>query len=165
MNKNKKLEAFAAREIGNLKNQLIESDGRGGILAFGKYKITTDKSQYTVEIKNQYPLTFGSKRSAMSWCIADQHNQHALARNILLLDNKKHMLSADIYCRQTIADRSKHEDFYESVVMKIQSKIDYVLVLETELEKCVNSAKYIQIRGFLNETERTGRTASHTTNR
>jgi len=37
--------------------------------------------------------------------------------------------------------------------------------VDAELEKCLNSAKYIQIRGFTNETARTGRTVANKTNR
>ena len=36
--------------------------------------------------------------------------------------------------------------------MKIQPKIDLYQAVNQELEKCVNQAKYLQIRGFNNET-------------
>lgn len=165
MNKQKKLEAFAQKEIVNLTDKLIVDDGRGGILAFGKYKIVPTNYKFIVDIKNQDPMTFGSRRSALSWCIADQHNQLNLARIIHVLDTKKHVLAADIHCRQTLAKRSKHEDFYEDVSTKIQCKIDRLEAVDAELEKCLNSAKYIQIRGFSNETARTGRSVANKTNR
>ena len=165
MNKQKKLEEFASREIASLANKLIVDDGRGGIIAFGKYNIVPAGYKFHVEIKNQNTVTFGSKKSAISWCIADQYNQHNLARHILTLDTKKHSLAADIHCRQALAKRSNHEDFYECVSTKIQSKIDYLSALDAELEKCLNSAKYMQIRGFSNETARTGRSVAHKTNR
>ena len=165
MNKQTKLEAFAAKEILNLTDKLIVSDGRGGIMAFGKYNIIPTDYKFIVNIKNQDPVTFGSKRSAISWCIADQHNQLTLARIIHTLDTKKHTLAADIHCRKTLADRSKHEDFYECVSTKIQSKIDRLSALDAELEKCLISAKYMQIRGFSNETARTGRPVANKTNR
>ena len=165
MNKQKKLEVFAAKEIVNLADKLIVDDGRGGILAFGKYNIIPTDYKFIVNIKNQDPLTFGSRRSAISWCIADQHNQLTLARIIHVLDTKKHTLAADIHCRQVLANRSKHEDFYESVSIKLQRKIDHMEAVDAELEKCLNSAKYMQIRGFSNETARTGRSVAHKTNR
>lgn len=165
MNKQKKLEEFASREIANLSSKLIVDDGRGGIIAFGKYNIIPTDYKFIVEIKNQNAMTFGSKKSAISWCIADQHNQLALARAIHTLDTKKSALAADIHCRKTMASRSKHEDFYETVSAKIQFKIDYLESVDAELEKCLNSAKYMQIRGFSNETARTGRTIANKTNR
>jgi len=165
MNKQKKLEAFAAKEIVNLTDKLIVNDGHGRILAFNKYNIIPTDYKFVVNIKNQDPITFGSKRSAISWCIADQHNQFTLARIIHTLDTKKHSLAADIHCRKTLAERSKHEDFYEGVSVKIQCKIDRMEAVDAELEKCLNSAKYIQIRGFSNETARTGRPVANKTNR
>jgi hypothetical protein len=109
-------------------------------------------------------VIFGSKRVAMSWCIADRLQRYQLARNIQLLDNKRQSLAADIYCRQQLANHSRNIDFSESVNTKIQRKIDYFNMLDSELEKCLNSAKYWQLKGFANETARTGRTAAYKTN-
>jgi hypothetical protein len=39
--------------------------------------------------------------------------------------------------------------------MKLQPKIDQYNSVTAELEKCVNQAKYMQIKGFNNETART----------
>lgn len=165
MIKHEKLERFATKEMQSLATRLIVPDGKDGYHAFGKYHVSPKTEHVTVGIKNRDPLTFGSKRSAISWCVADHLNQHALARSIHLLDNKKHSLAADIQCRRALAERSRSQDFYESVTTKIQSKVEYYNVLTQELEKCINSAKYWQIRGFSHETERPGRSASHKTNR
>jgi len=165
MNKTKKLEAFAEREIATIQNNLIVSDGKGGFYAFGKYKIVPDNNMFVVNMSTQDPVRFGSKRSAISWCIADKLNQYLLARTIHTLDNKKHSLAADIRCRKTIAEQSQSADFKEAVFTKVQSKVEYLSTLNTELEKCLNSAKYMQIRGFSNETARTGRSVAHKTNR
>ena len=61
MNKQKKLEAFAAKEIVNLTDKLIVNDGHGRILAFNKYNIIPTDYKFVVNIKNQDPITFGSK--------------------------------------------------------------------------------------------------------
>lgn len=165
MIRHEKLERFATKEIQSLSSKLIVSDGNNGYTAFGQYHVMPVANQFLVNVKNRDSLTFGSKRSAISWCVADHLNQHALARSIHLLDNKKHSLAADIQCRRALAERSHSQDFYESVTTKIQSKVEYYNTLTQELEKCINSAKYWQIRGFSNETERPGRTASHKANR
>ena len=49
------------------------------------------------------------------------------------------------------------EDFSneEIINMKLQPKIDQYNSVTAELEKCVNQAKYMQIKGFNNETART----------
>jgi hypothetical protein len=54
-----------------------------------------------------------------------------------------------------VGRQSRNEDFYEITTTKIQPKIAQYNLVSTELEKCVNQAKYIQIRGFNNETDRT----------
>lgn len=165
MKRHQKLERFAIKEIQSLAAKLIVSDGQNGYNAFGKYHVIPTPDHVMVGVRNRDSIMFGSKRSAISWCVADHLNQHTLARSIHMLDNKKHSLAADIQCRRALAERSHSQDFYESVTTKIQSKVDYYNTLSLELEKCINLAKYWQIRGFSNETERPGRTATHKTNR
>ena len=91
----------------------------------------------------------------MSWCTADHRCHYNLSNTILVLDRKKQALAVDIYCRKAQADKGTTEDFYEIVNMKVQPKIDHFNSVNSELEKCINQAKYIQIRGFNNETART----------
>jgi hypothetical protein len=84
--------------------------------------------------------------------VADKQHQFKLANEIINLDCKDQQLGADIHCRRGVAARSRHENFYEIVNMKIQPKIDVYNQVHSELEKCINQAKYLQIRGFSNET-------------
>ena len=91
----------------------------------------------------------------MSWCTADHQQHYNLSNQILVLDRKKQALAADIYCRKTVGERGRQASFYEIINMKIQPKIDLYNSVNSELEKCVNRAKYLQIRGFNNETART----------
>jgi hypothetical protein len=84
--------------------------------------------------------------------VADKYHQYNLANNIQTLDSKKQQLSADIHCRLSQATRGRHEDFYETVNTKIQPKQAVLDSVHAELEKCINSAKYLQLRGFSNET-------------
>ena len=91
----------------------------------------------------------------MSWCTADSKGHYNLSNIILVLDRKKQVLAADIYCRKTLGERGRTEAFYEIINIKIQPKIDLYTSVTAELEKCVNQAKYMQIRGFNNETART----------
>jgi hypothetical protein len=84
--------------------------------------------------------------------VADKYHQYNLANNIQTLDSKRQQLSADIHCRMSQATRGRHEDFYETVNTKIQPKQAVLDSVQAELEKCINSAKYLQLRGFSNET-------------
>jgi len=134
---------------------MIVPDDDRGLIVFGFYYIEFDKDLFTVKTWDREIHKFASKRAALAWCTADKLKQYSLANNILILDRKKQILAADIYCRKTVGERGATEMFYEIVNMKIQPKIDQYNMVTTELEKCINSAKYLQIKGFNNETART----------
>jgi len=164
MNKEQKLDKFAEREFKRNINSIILHDGEGGYVVFGKYHLTPVSDGFKVLTKTDSQELFSSKRTALSWCIADHNNQLNLANNIKILDQKKQILSADLHCRRSVAERSRHEGFSEIVTTKMQPKIDSYKSLNNELEKCLISAKYLQIRGFNNETARSSGTQSRKTN-
>jgi hypothetical protein len=64
-------------------------------------------------------------------------------------------MEADLYVTRSQADRTRNEGFAEVVLTKLQPKVERLSWLNNELEKCLNSAKYLQLRGFQNETART----------
>lgn len=165
MNHDQKLNDFAERTFAEFFDKLIISDTQGGIIAFGRYRIVPDRHQFIVERPNQDPIRLGTKKTAISWCIADNHRQYNLANNILLLDNKREMLRQDIESRRQVANRNRDTNFADCINNKVQRKIGYLQAVNSELEKCLYSAKYIQIRGFSNETARTIHTFQGKTNR
>lgn len=161
MNQEQKLERFAEKEFRRNMHKLIVQEDDGNLIVFGRYQIREHNEEFFVSTYTSQEIEFSSKRTAMSWCIADYKNQIKLANNILTLDRKKRLLSADIYCRKTLADRSRHCEFNDLVITKIQNKVINYRVVNSELEKCVNLAKYLQIKGFNNETARTGLTQAY----
>jgi len=54
---------------------------------------------------------------------------------------------------------------WENLINKTTARQEQSQVLEKELAKCINLAKYWQLRGNSDETKRTGRNTPHTTNR
>lgn len=155
MTKQDKLERFAERELKRNIDSLILDDGDGSIIAFGRYYIEPVDTRFQVSTWDKVIHCFASKKTAMAWCTADKYKHYNLSNMILVLDRKKQVLAADIYCRRALGERGKTESFYEIINMKIQPKIDLYSSVTAELEKCVNQAKYMQIRGFNNETART----------
>ena len=155
MSQEQKLDAWAERELKRNIDSIIIDNGTGGIVVFGKYCIEANDTRFCVSTWDREIHSFSSKKSAMSWCTADHQQQYNLSNSILVLDRKKQALAADIYCRKTVGERGRHENFYEIINMKIQPKIDLYNSVDAELENCVNRAKYLQIRGFNNETART----------
>lgn len=155
MTQEQKLERFAERELMRNISHMIVEDDENGYVVFGKYHLTPQTHGFLVSTWTKDIHCFDSKRNAISWCVADKYNQFKLANTILNLDRKKQTLAADIHCRQGVGKRSKSDHFYEIVHMKVQPKLSLLSSVSSELEKCVNLAKYMQIRGFSNETART----------
>ena len=154
MNQEQKLERWTERELHRNIDKTILSDEQGGYIAFGKYYIEPQDSGYSVKTWDRTIHCFANKRTAISWCVADKINHINLATQILNLDRKQQILANDINSRTIVGTRGKTEDFYEIVNTKIQPKITRHEMVKAELEKCINSAKYIQIKGFNNETSR-----------
>lgn len=148
MTRDQKLERFAERELKRVYTELIIDDENGGYVAFGRYHLCPDSGAFAVYHSDDLVSTFSSKKTAMSWCVADHLQQYRLAQNIRILDNKKQTLTADIHCRRGQADRSNRPEFREMVRTKLAPKIENLTLLNQELEKCLNSAKYLQLRGF-----------------
>lgn len=153
MNRQQKLVNWAQRELVRIKNSIVE-DGQGGYLVFARYHLEPRDNVVRVSDWQRQIHDFANKRVAMSWCVADRVNNINLANQILHLDKKKQHLSADIECRKKIGDRNKSSDFEEIVNTKLEPKIHLYRSVSKELEKCINWAKYIQIKGFDNETAR-----------
>jgi hypothetical protein len=86
-----------------------------------------------------------------------------LARQIKELDQSVVRLRNDIYVRRALADRTAGNT-WENLINKTSARQEYTQVLEKELAKCINLAKYWQLRGNSNETKRIGRNTPYTTN-
>ena len=155
MTRDQKLEKWAERELKRNIDSIILDDGTGSLVVFGKYCIQPQGTRFQVSTWDKTIHSFSTKKTAMSWCTTDHRRHYNLSNQILVLDRKKQVLAADIYCRQAIGERGRTESFYELVNMKLQPKIDQYNSVTAELEKCVNQAKYMQIKGFNNETART----------
>jgi hypothetical protein len=155
MTREQKLERFAEREFKRNLDNMIVKENDGSYIVFGKYRVAQHLYGYMVSTWSDDIHCFDSKRNAVSWCVADKFNQLTLANTILNLDRRKQTLTADIHCRQSIGRRSQSTHSYEIINMKVQPKQILLNSVSSELEKCVNSAKYMQIRGFSNETART----------
>ena len=151
-----KLEVLLEKEFKkHSANSIVSDDTGNNYLVFGKYEITQTPDGFMVSDWHSALHCFSAKRIALSWCIADKYQRYNLSNNIVILDRRQQVLKTDIYCSRKTAEVSGHESFYEIVNTKMQPKIDMLESVTAELEKCVNSAKYLQIRGFHNETART----------
>jgi hypothetical protein len=165
MIKDPEFDRLFRQEFKSIIPNLIWQNDDGVYEAFGKYHIVPMHPGYQVFCNATEVGTFYSTRSALSWCIADKHGSYNTARELLETDTKLHSLLQDINVRTAIAERSKNFEFRDNVGTKLETKIIHKKQLENQLAKCINWAKYIQQRGFENETARTGRGQPNKTSR
>jgi hypothetical protein len=155
MIREQKIQHWAERELYRNIDNIIVNDNCNGFIAFGRYHLQPDETGCWVYLETSTAGHFSSKKTAISWCVADKYHQYKLANQILLLDQKKQLLAADVDCRRRQITHSKDAEFTETVTAKMTPKLSQLTSINAELDKCLKTAKYFQIRGFSNETART----------
>ena len=163
MKPSQKLAALAEQELPKLLDRVIVADG-DKYRVFGSYVLRQTTQGYALTYQDTPVGTFTSTRSAVAWCIADKKRQYRLANEIKHLDSTLLRLRNDIEVRGSVAHNSRG-NFWETVTIKTAHKRAQSQQIENELTKCINSAKYWQLRGSNNETARTGRNTPYKTNR
>lgn len=153
------------QEFRDIMPNLIYQNDAGEYEVFGRYLIVPESPGFRVFCSATDVGTFGSTRSALSWCIADKNLSYNLAREIKELDNKLSALNNDIAVRTALAERSRRWEFRDPVATKLETKIIHRKAVENRLAKCIDWAKYTQQRGFNNETQRIGRGQPNKTSR
>ena len=163
--KDQELEAWVRSELRTVMPNFIWRNDSGDYELFGKYRIVSNRPGYTVYCLANVIGEFSSTRTAVSWCVADKYRNYNLARDILRTDDRLSAVANDLFVRMGVAGRSKRPEFRESIDTKLETKIIRKKELEKQLAKYVNSAKYLQQKGFDNETARSGRATKNQTNR
>ena len=161
----REVERLFRQEFRDLMPNVIYQNARGVYEVFDRYRITREPGGYRVFCAATDVGTFSSTRSALSWCIADKHRAYNTARELLETDRKLACLTNDIATRAALGDHSRDPALRETILTKLESKIIKKKLLEKQLAKCVDWAKYVQQRGFDNETQRTGRGQPNKTSR
>lgn len=165
MVKDQDLERILADEFSHLMPILVLPNEAGEYLAFGRYRIVPQHPGYRVYINEDEQGFFSTTRTALSWCIADKYHRFNLASDLKYIDSMLYNLSNDIFVRVGIANKTRNSQLRENIETKLEPKIIQRRELEQQLAKCVNSAKYLQQKGFLNETQRFGTATNNKTNR
>ena len=165
MKSDQNFERLFRQEFRDIMPNTIWQNDDGVYEVFGHYRIQPTRSGYRVFCGATDVGVFAHTRTALGWCIADKHCAYNTSRELLLTDNKLAALTQDIDTRAAIGDRSQDPVLQEIILTKLETKIIQKKLLENQLTKCVDWAKYIQQRGFDNETARTGRSQSNKTSR
>lgn len=151
MKQDQEFERMFRQEFKNITPNLIWQTDSGEYEAFGKYRIVPLRPGYQVFCSATEVGIFHSTRTALSWCIADKNCSYNTARELLTVDNKLNALTQDINARAAVGDRSQNLALRETILTKLESKIIHKKQLENQLTKCVDWAKQIQSRGFVEE--------------
>lgn len=146
---------WAERELTKYVENLIVPEPNRTISVFGKYLLVPQSGATKVIEDGDTRATLRDTRTAISWCVARKFCRLDLARQIQTLDAAYRRFSHDIHQRRQLAQRSRKLDFRDTVNTKLQSKIQHKIEIENQLEKCIDLTKYLQRKGFQNETART----------
>ena len=165
MKHNQEINRVFRQEFPEILPNMIWQNEDGDYEVFGCYRIHSERPGYRVFCSATEIGVFSSTRTALSWCIADKNKAYNTARELLTLDTKLTALAHDINARATVGDRSNNPALRETILTKLETKIIRKKLLENQLTKCVNWAKYIQQRGFEDETQRIGRSQPNKTSR
>ena len=131
-------------------------------LIFRRGKIYHVFNQYTIKgtsvCKDDSDIgEFSSLRVAISWCVADKYHQYQLAQQICNLDQRLQISNFAVETRRQVNNGN------EINFAKLQHRIAQKFQIQAELEKYVVQAKYLQIRGFYDDTQRNSRNKTQKT--
>jgi len=149
-----KVARWAEREITKYLDQIILPHNKKNISVFGRFDLRHRHDKVHVAEHGVNRATFSDVRTALSWCVAIKFHEINLARSIAVLDEQRRITDQDIKSRRDLALNSKHLQFRDTVLTKLENKIQYRANVASQLEKCINLTKYLQLKGFQNETAR-----------
>jgi hypothetical protein len=155
MNQDHKLNRFAEKELLRNLDQFILQDDDGTVVAFGQYLIERSRCGFAVRTRSDSEFEFSDRRTALTWCTLDKMRLYTEACQVMALERKRQLLEADINCMRSTIRKVKNHDFKDTLHAKLSPKIGQHRAIMGELEKLANRAKYLQIKGFSNETART----------
>lgn len=154
MNVKQKLDQFTEQQVRKNAAVMVVTQKDGSVVAFGKYVIKQSQGKFAVNTWDRKQGEFSSRRSALAWCSADRRDHYNLAREIKYLDQRYSALHDDLTTRTGILERSQDPELRENIRTKIAPKQQMLKYVQIELEKCLNRAKYIELKDFQNETAR-----------
>jgi len=144
------------------RNSMIKVDGNYKL--FNAYTVVKNPNKTCTVIKHRRdPRIFSNIQSAVAWCIADKLQRFDTARQISELDQRCNTIRNDIELTQKMIVRITDSARREIVTAKLVHKQSTFKVIENQLTKCINLAKYWQIKGFIRDE--TARPRNPTTTR
>jgi len=155
-----RLQELVDRHLFNNPNTILKN--KDSIRAFGIYTIRSTDGYYTVYRNRVLQTHLFAAKSALAWCVADKYLLKSLKQRIKNLDHDLGYRKNEIeIMKSAIASVSSDRKYI--IEDKLQTSIMRAQRARNQLNKCLNSAKYYQLKGFENETSRLGIKTSSTT--
>ena len=155
------LERLTRDHLLNNPNAIIRLDDT--IRAFGRYTITRTPGCFQVYRSATLAAEPCSSKVAISWCVADKYGKDTLAQELITYDLEVERRSDEImYYRNTLA-HSQDSTLRFVVADRLAQSLARLKYAQEQLDKCVNLAKYWQLKGFKDETARIGIKNQNTT--
>lgn len=95
-------------------------------------------------------------RTAIAWCVADKYNYFSLLRDIEISSAELERLENDIDHYRGFVKLNQDSDRNEIIAHRLYTTILRQKYIKNRLDKCIDVAKYMQQKGFDNETARIG---------
>jgi len=130
---------------------------------FNTWSITPGPGLVQVVDRQSHAMTFENLKIAAAWCIAKKYKNAQLAQEIEQLDHKQSVLKTDIAITKRLLTRIHDREQKTISQIKLEDKQVRLRFAQSQMEKCVNRAKYCQLRGFNDEIARTRRPAPNRT--
>lgn len=143
-----KLRNIVHRTHEKLQDKVLIKKGNG-YQAYSEYNIT-QKEEFWI-VTHEYtdsPKVFNLAKSALSWCIAHKTGQYELAQHIDFLDRRLAAKQADIEILTHLLKQPIEDSEIKFIMQcKLSEDIHRRQSYKQQLAKCVNSTKYIKIKG------------------
>jgi len=149
----------ASRLLNKIADELLNSNPnaifRNGdsIFAFADYEIVKEsQNEYSIYRDNLLVETCSSCRIALTYCILDKNKMQMDAKHLVALENKLIGRQNEMMHYRHVASSSKVDDFRREVVLhRLDSAKHEYHIIQKQLTKSINVAKYCQQKGFDNE--------------
>lgn len=149
----------ASRLLNKIADELLSTNPnaifRNGdsIFAFADYEIVRESSsEYSIYRSDYLVATCSTCRIALSYCILDKNKMLLDAKNIVVLEEKLIGRQSEMMHYRHIASSEKVEELQREVVLhRLDSAKHEYHLLQKQLTKSINVAKYCQQKGFDNE--------------
>ena len=150
-----------ADNILNTNPNAIFRDGNS-IMAFAEYEIVkVNIDEYEIYKDEHLVITCSSCRIALSYCILDKYKMQLDAKHLVALEDKLLGRQQEMmHYRHVITSPNTDEFRREVVITRLDSAKHEYHMIQKQLTKSINVAKYCQQKGFDNETIRLRNTAN-----